>query len=480
MLNVEPINVFNYFEKISQIPRGSGDEQRISDYLVSFAISQNLEFVQDDALNVLIKKPATAGYENAPTVIIQGHMDMVCEKNQATIHDFSTDPLTLVVDGDFLRADETTLGADNGIAVAYGLALLAADDISHPPLEVLFTTNEEVGMDGARALDPQLLTGRYIINIDSEEEGIFLIGCAGGVRAHLNLAIEYDEESSFSNTFKLAIRGLKGGHSGMEIDKHRANANILMGRILSELALTNSFCLAEISGGAKDNAIPREADAIICTDSTFESLTEIIHEIEGAFGNEYKTNDNEIKLTLCKSEFISKHYTSEVTKKIVDILVLIPNGVQGMSADIAGLVESSCNLGVVSASSTEITFASAIRSSIATRKYEILNRMLHLCDLTETTLNAHGDYPGWEYKADSRLREIFLSSYKVLFEEDGSLSAIHAGLECGLLLEKVPTADVIAFGPNMYDVHTPNERVSISSVEKNWELLLKVLSEIKS
>lgn len=479
MLNIEPISVFNYFEKISQIPRGSGDEQRISDYLVDFAKAHNLEFIQDNALNVLIKKPATAGYENVPTVIIQGHMDMVCEKNKSTNHNFTSDPLTLIVQGDFLRANETTLGADNGIAIAYGMALLSANDVNHPPLEVLFTTNEEVGMDGARALDSQLLTGRYIINIDSEEEGIFLVGCAGGVRACLKLAAEYAEQTNFSNTFELAIRGLKGGHSGMEIDKHRANANILMGRTLSELALTNSFCLAQISGGAKDNAIPREADAIICTDSTFESLAEIIEKIEEAFVNEYKTSDSEINLTLTKSEFAGKHYTGDVTKKIVDILVLIPNGVQEMSADIA-LVESSCNLGVVCSNNEEITFASAIRSSVTTKKYEILNRMAHICELTGALLDIHGAYPGWEYNPNSHLRELFLSSYKQLFDKDGSLSAIHAGLECGLLLEKVPNADVIAFGPNMYDVHTPNERVSISSVLKNWKLLLKVLSEIKS
>ncbi len=477
--NLEPQRVFYYFEEISKIPRGSGNEKEISDYLVNFAKSNKLEYIQDEVLNVIIKKPATNGYENSPAVIIQGHIDMVCEKNNDKVHDFLNEPIKLIIDGNYITADGTTLGADNGIAIAYSLALLEANDISHPPIEAVFTVDEEVGMNGAFALDASKLSGKLLINIDSEEEGKLLVSCAGGAKLNLHLPIKYENVNPEKNPFIIKVRGLKGGHSGMEINKQRANANKLLGRILSELYNNFDIDLANINGGLKDNAIPREADATIFIKKADEkNIKEILQELEKVYKNEFKNSDSGIKLTFAEADKSQKIFTKETTNKIISVLILMPNGVQAMSLDIEGLVETSTNLGVVKTLDEEIIFSSAIRSSVGTKKEELKNQMKYLSELVQGNLTIKGEYPAWEYNENSKLREIFMKVYKNMYGKEAEIEAIHAGLECGLFAKKIENLDIISLGPDMQDVHTPDEKLNIQSTKRVWEYLKEVLKQL--
>lgn len=478
---LEPQVVWRYFEEISQIPRGSGNEEQISNYLVNFANHHHLPVIQDQAFNVIIKKSGTLGYENAPTVILQGHMDMVCEKNKDTYHDFLKDPIRLKVNGDFVEADGTTLGADNGIAVAYGLALLSSKNIPHPPLEVVITTDEETGMEGAAQLDGSQLQGKILINMDSEEEGEFLVSCAGGGRAHLILKPEWIKERKEGPVYSLQIRNLKGGHSGQEINKGRGNANKMIGRILLDLQENLFFHLISINGGAKDNVIPREADAILQIRSEdVNQLEEKIKYWNELFKSEYKTSDSEVtvKLELVR-ESTDEILSEDTKKKIISILTLIPNGIQTMSMDMEDLVESSTNLGVVITDLDEIKFTSAVRSSVKTRKYIIFKQIKALADLVGADYFTRGEYPAWQYSNDSKIRILFERVYEEMYGKKPKINAIHAGVECGFFAEKIEGIDMISIGPDMYDIHTPNERLSISSTKRTWEFLLSVLKEIK-
>ncbi len=479
--NLEPKAVFSFFEDMSQIPRCSGNEKAISDYLVDFAKKRNLEVIQDKALNVIIKKPGTKGYENAPTVILQGHMDMVCEKNKDTNHDFSTEPLKLRVEDDMLMATGTTLGADNGIAVAYALAILDSDEIAHPPLEVLITTEEETGMGGANNLDTNNLKGKMLINIDSEEEGTLLVSCAGGIRNTLSILIEWSNPPDDYLVYDLRVRGLKGGHSGMEINKERGNSNIILGRILKGLSANADIYLAEISGGAKMNAIPRESDAVLLISSKDKAkVDEEIKNWNNVIGNELKTADPDVRIELeLSNSTYKKVFSKETTNKVLSALVLIPNGVQSMSVEIEGLVQSSTNLGVLTTTEKEVLLECAIRSSVRTLKLDIVKKMEALAELIGASSANEGDYPAWEYRKDSYIREVFVDAYKRMYGKEPIITAIHAGLECGLFDEKLDNVDMISLGPNMYDVHTPNEHVSISSTKRVWEYLLEVLKSIK-
>ncbi|WP_427340147.1 aminoacyl-histidine dipeptidase [Caloranaerobacter sp. DY30410] len=478
---LEPKAVFKYFEEISRIPRGSGNEKKISDYLVSFAKNHNLEVIQDDALNVIIKKGGTLGYESSPTVILQGHMDMVCEKDKEVEHDFEKDPLKLRVDGDFVRATGTTLGADNGIAIAYCLAILESNDIPHPPLEVVFTTEEETGMGGASALNPSNLKGKILINIDSEEEGKLLVSCAGGVRTRIILPIVKIQVDEKLNTYRIKVKGLKGGHSGMEIDKGRGNANKLMGRVLKDIQKTLKFYLANISGGAKMNAIPREAEAAILINPEDEQkLNEKIKYWNEILSNEFKSSDPDVNVELEKlNDNIDSVFSIETTEKVVDLLVMIPNGIQTMSMEIKGLVQSSTNLGVVAVKDNEVVFESAVRSSVRSLKYDIVSQTETVAKVIGAKFVTESDYPEWQYNPNSYIRKVFVKVYKDLYGKEPEITAIHAGLECGLFKEKLGDIDMISFGPNMYDVHTPNEHLSISSTKRTWDYLLAVLREIK-
>lgn len=479
--NLEPKSVFSFFEDLTQIPRCSGNEKKISDYLVEFAKKRSLEVIQDKALNVIIKKPGTKGYENAPTVILQGHMDMVCEKNKDTDHDFSFEPLKLRIEDDMIKATGTTLGADNGIAVAYALAILDSDEIPHPPLEVLITAEEETGMGGANNLDHNNLKGKILINIDSEEEGTLLVSCAGGIRNIISIPIEWDNPSGDLLTYELRIRGLKGGHSGMEINKERGNSNIILGRILQGISINNDLYLAKISGGAKMNAIPRESDATLLVNSKDKTkIEEEIREWNKIIGNELKTADSDFRIEFEQSNGkYEKTFSKETMRKLLVALTLIPNGVQTMSVEIEGLVQSSTNLGVLTTTEESVLLECAIRSSVKTLKLDIVRKMGVLANLIGANSESEGDYPAWEYRKDSYIREVFVDCYKKIYGKGPIITAIHAGLECGLFDEKFDDLDMISLGPNMYDVHTPNEHVSISSTKRVWEYILKVLKSIK-
>ena len=478
--NLEPKEVFEYFEAISNIPRGSGNEKEISDYLLNFGKSLGLESIQDEALNVIIKKPGTKGYENAPTVIIQGHMDMVCEKNNGVEHDFEKDPLKLRVVEDYIYATDTTLGADNGIAVAYAMAILASNDISHPPIEVLITTDEETGMSGAMAINKEHIDGKILINLDNEEEGYLLVSCAGGIRSTATINIE-KQDITDKKLMKINISGLKGGHSGMDIIKERGNSNKILGRVLKEISKEVKFNIVKLNGGSKNNAIPREAEAVITINSSDENMViGLIKNWNDIIGNELRTQDSGLKIeALSINDKEEKEFTDESTKKVVDLLYLYPNGINSKSVEIDGLVESSTNLGVLTTSDTAVEFDSAIRSSVPSLKEEIVLRSKTIVELFGGKFITTADYPGWEYNPDSKIREICQKVHKDLYGNEAKIVAIHAGVECGLFNEKLGDLDMISFGPNLYDVHTPDEHMSISSVKNCYEYLKAILKEIK-
>lgn len=479
--HLEPKEVFSYFKEITKIPRGSGNEREISDYLVNFAEKKGLKVIQDRAMNIIIKKPGTKGYENAPTVILQGHMDMVNEKNKGTEHDFDRDPLKLRIVDDMIYATGTTLGADNGIAIALSMALLASKDIPHPPLEVLITTEEETGMGGAMALDPNNINGRLLINMDSEEEGKLLVSCSGGIRITQKLNIKWEDAASSKLPYLLSVRGLKGGHSGMEINKGRGNSNKLIGRVLNDISNEIDFCLVAVNGGSKTNAIPREADALIMINlSDVSKLEEKVSEWNNILKNELRTPDPDVNIVLEKSkEKLERVFSKESRSAAISSLVLIPNGVQSMSMDIPNLVESSTNLGVVITTDSEVEFQSSIRSSVKSLKYNILEHSRLLAKTLGAEFISTSDYPEWQYNANSKLRALFEKTYASSFHQAAEITAIHAGVECGLFGEKLEGLDMISIGPNLYDVHTPEEHLSISSTKRTWEYLIAVLKEMK-
>ncbi len=478
---IKPERIMYYFEEISKVPRCSHDEKRISDYLFKTGKELGLEVIQDEALNIIIKKPGSKGYENSPIVVLQGHMDMVGEKIDESDHDFAKDPIKLTVEGDYIIAKETTLGADNGIAVAMCLALLESKDIPHPPLEVLVTSNEETGMSGADALDPKNIEGKILINIDSEEEGKILVSCAGGQRDMITIPINWSELSKEKDVYEIIIAGLQGGHSGMEINKYRGNSNKILGRILYRIKMESDFDLSFIEGGSKSNAIPRYAKAIISISSDkFEEVKNIIDKVENELKAELASSDKDIELTFRKSEEqTSKVFHRDTMMKVITALMLLPNGVQTMSMDIEGLVESSNNVGVLKTTDNAVTIESAMRSSVGTLKSYISNQIRTIAENIGAEWMSSSSYPAWEYNKDSYIREVFKKSYKEIYGEEIKIDAIHAGLECGLFKEKFGEMDMVSFGPNMYGVHAPGEKLSISSTERTYELLLKVLEKIK-
>jgi dipeptidase D len=452
--------VFRWFTEMNQIPRCSGSEQAVSDWLVGFARERGLEVIQDEAYNVIIKKPGTPGYERAPTVILQGHMDMVCEKEAASPHDFAKDPIAFLIDGDKAHADRTTLGADNGIAVSYGLAILDAADVAHPPIEFLVTTSEETGMDGASALDAGNLSGRRLINIDAEEEGKLLVSCAGGIDATLRLPIEWEDVPDSRSAVRLLIDGLQGGHSGIEINKQRGSANKIMGRILLDLEKDLDLRLYALSGGSKHNAIPREAQVGLAIRPEEETaLQEKLSQWTAVLRNELQGVDADVRLSLeAADDSPQRVFSAKTARSAVRILCLTPAGVINMSTAIPGLVQTSNNLGVVLTQEGEITFENAIRSSVRSHKAEVAAQMGLIAEGTGADAVYFSEYPEWQYNPASELREIFVRTYEEMHGQNPEISAIHAGLECGLFSEKIiGEIDLISFGPNVYDVHTPKE-----------------------
>lgn len=472
--------VLHFFDKISKIPRGSGKEKKISDYLVDFAKKRGLWCHQDKALNVIIKKPASKGFENSPTFVIQGHMDMVCVKTDDAVHNFDTDPIKLIYDGDFIKADNTTLGADDGIAVAMALAILDSDKIEHPPLEVLITTDEEVGMIGAQEFDENLLDGKILLNIDSEDEGIFTAGCAGGVKTTTKFNITREAIEKNLSSFRITVSGLKGGHSGIDIDKERGNAIRILARALNKINKNIRIRIGEIFGGAKDNAIPSYAQALVCIEEKNKDiLFECINKFEKDIKNEFRNSDNGVFLSVTESKNPENVLSDYDCQRILKTLITVPNGVQSLSTDIENLVESSNNIGVIKTDENSISFVCAVRSSLASRKYYIFEQIKAISELANAEFTYRGDYPAWEFKPDSVLRDKMVEIYKKMFNTEPVVNIIHAGLECGIFAKKLPDMDMISFGPNLYDVHSVKERLSISSVDRTWEFLLEILKSYK-
>ena len=479
---LEPGEVFHYFEELSRIPRGSGAEQAVSDYLVSFAKAHYLDVTQDEARNVLMKKPGTLGYENSPSVVIQGHMDMVCEKAPGVVHDFQNDPIRLRVKDDMLFASGTTLGGDDGIAVAMGLAVLAAEDIPHPPVELLVTTSEETGMDGAHALDPKTVSGRTLLNIDSEEEGILTVSCAGGCSARIEIPVSWVELSQDRTALAITVKGLKGGHSGIEIHKGRANANKLMARLLDSFSGELDLAVCSLEGGSKHNAIAREAQAVVGVHKAEEArLREQASKLEEVFRDEFRAADPEIRVLVNAPETMpEKAMSEESAHNIIRFLYLVPNGVQSMSMEIEGLVESSLNLGVVQTKESGVEIISSIRSSIGSIKKNLFHTVVSIADLTNGSVSEESAYPEWRYNSNSKIRELLVELYEKLFGEKALVNATHAGLECGIFDEKFGgEMDMISFGPNMFDVHTAQEHLSIPSTQRTWRYLKEVLKALR-
>ncbi|ODM27944.1 aminoacyl-histidine dipeptidase [Clostridium sp. Bc-iso-3] len=470
---IEPRKVFHWFYEINRIPRCSGDEKRISDFLVSFAKERNLEVYQDELYNVIIKKPATSGYENAPAVIIQGHSDMVCIKGEGSTHNFDTDPIEMIVEGDILRANNTTLGGDDGIAVAYGLAILDSDDLKHPAIELLVTTGEETGMDGAMALTNEHLNGKILLNIDSDEEGVFLVSCAGGANQTITFPLKKEKRSGTG--LEIRVSGLKGGHSGMEIIKQRANAIKLLARILDKCR--DKVTLAKISGGTKHNAIPKEAEAVVLTEDV-NGTVRAIESLSKELKEEYRVEDKGLTITV-REVGVEEVFLKELSDDIIDFLMMTPDGVQYMSKDVEGLVQTSVNNAIVEEKEGQLVITISLRSSSGSSLRELLNRVSLIAKRTHGISHENSSYPAWEYDDKSEIRKIAVGVFEDLFGQKAKLNAVHAGLECGVLKRILPDVDMISFGPNLYDIHTEKEHLSISSVGRIWTFLIRLLEEIK-
>lgn len=475
--NCEPKRVFYYFEELCKIPHGSGNTKQISDYLVSFAKEHGLEYVQDEMNNVVIYKPATEGYEDAPAVILQGHMDMVCEKRPDVDHDFTKDPLNISVKDGYVTANGTTLGGDDGIAVAYGLALLESKDLAHPALEVLITVDEEIGLLGAEGFDCSVLKGKRLINLDSEAEGSLWISCAGGLSGISTIPVQRVEAEGQKAAVK--ITGLMGGHSGAEIDKKRANANVLMGRFLYSLQQETAYEIISLAGGQKDNAITREADAELLVED-INSVKACAEKLQKGFREEYAGTDEGITVEITDLGVASAkvlHPTSR--EKVLFFLMEVPFGIQKMSGSIDGLVETSTNIGIVKLGEDEFLGSSSVRSSVEVAGAALSDKICYLTEFLGGEYTVQGAYPAWEYRKDSPLRDQMVEVYEEMYGEKPNVVAIHAGLECGLFYKKIEGLDCVSLGPNMKDIHTSEEVLDIASTERVWKYLVKVLESLK-
>lgn len=473
--DLKPKKVFEYFEEICSIPHGSGNTKKISDYLVSFAKNHNLKYEQDKLNNVIIYKNGTCGYEDHKPIIIQGHMDMVCEKDDDCPIDMNNEGLDVTHNDNFVFANGTTLGGDDGIAVAYSLAILADDSIPHPPLEIVITVDEETGMYGAADIDLSNLKGKKLINIDSEDEGIFTVSCAGGSKPTIKLPVE--RQNLNANTFKITIENLEGGHSGIEIQKNRANANKAMGELLANLYDKIVFNIIDFSGGTKDNAIPRSCEVIISTNNTIDNIEKIAKSFETTLKEKY--DEPNVTVNIKNKGLVNCFALNDKsTKNIIDLLNELPNGVKAWSKEITGLVQTSLNLGIAKLNENELSLTFSVRSSINEEKEDLLLELKNISNFFDASFTRKGEYPAWEYNKDSELREIFIDSYRKIYNSDPKVEAIHAGLECGLLSEKINNLDCISFGPQMHDIHTSREKLDIASTERTWNLLLEVLKRL--
>ncbi len=473
---LKPFEVFKYFKEICAIPHGSGDMEKISAYCINFAREQGLDSYCDDAKNVIIYKNGTKGYEDAEPIILQGHLDMVCQKTEDSDIDFKKDGLEVFLEGDFLKAKGTTLGADNGIAIAMIMAILADNEISHPPIEAVLTTDEEIGLIGAGALDLSMLKGKKMINLDSEEENVITVSCAGGSDFSTYIPLAYEVKSGKKYTFE--IKGLKGGHSGVDINKCRVNADILAGRLLSVLERVTSFDIISINGGNKCNAIPNSVKIELLTDD--EYFDDVVNSCFEIVRDEISDREKDCVFELKRDEEGGYKVFSEDTKAIlIYYLIATPNGIIDMSANIEGLVETSLNLGILITEEDRITLGYALRSNKKTALDYLEVRLMIFAESFGMEGRISGRYEPWEYRPDSEIRDLYVKCFKEVFNREPIIEAIHAGLECSVFSGAIEDFDCISVGPDMSGVHTVEEKLSISSVERIYGLLLKVLENCK-
>lgn len=472
---LQPAAVFRHFEDICRIPHGSGNVSALVDHCVAFAKAHGLEWDRDQADNLVIRKSASPGYENADILILQGHTDMVCEKEAGLAFDFTKDGIRPYADGEWLRARGTTLGADNGIAVAMCLALLEDDTLAHPPLEVLFTSDEETGMVGAFAFDCSRLKGHRLINLDSEYEGVLMCSCAGGATVRSTLPVA--RESLALRQITVDITGLRSGHSGVEIDKGRANANVLMGRLLSALAAAADFRLIRLSGGPRETAIACQAQAVLgVLPEEAEKLLAGVSQLSAVFRKEYASTEPDMAVTArISGEGTAQVLTAQSTRTVCRLLLALPDGVQVMSADMPGLVQTSLNFGTLALDGDRLTMAHTVRSSMTTQKQWIVDQVRAAVALAGGSAEVSGDYPGWSYNPHSVVKDTILKAYRQLFGLEAKVDAVHAGIECGLFADSIDGLDCVSIGPELADVHTPKERLSIPSVQRTYRLLQAVL-----
>ncbi len=468
-----PNEVFRYFEEISAVPRGSGYREKIADYCENFAKEKGLSVYRDSANNVVIFKDASKGYENAQPIIIQGHLDMVWQKDEDCKKDLENEGLDLYIDGDFISAKGTTLGADNGIAVAMTMAILADDTLSHPAIEAVFTTDEEIGMLGAKELDTKILSAKRMINVDSEEPGVITVSCAGGI--DFTMKIPYNRKTVTGEKVVITLKGLKGGHSGIEIDSGRVNANILAGRILGHLAKAYDFDVALINGGNRANAIANLCRIELVTENSQELVAnakEYVESIKTEISAKEENFDAEIEV-LANQEY---EVLGKCEKdKLIYALAISPNGVQEMSAEIENLVETSLNLGILETKENEISLTFALRSSKKTALFALSEKLEILAKCLGVNTEASGFYPPWEFKKNSKMQELCTSVYEEMFGTKPKIEAIHAGLECAVFAGAIDGLDCISIGPKVMDAHTTKEKLSISSTKEVYDLLINIL-----
>ena len=474
--HLEPRGVFRFFEEMCAIPHGSANTKAVSDWLMAFARERGLEAYQDQLNNVIIIKEATAGYENAPAVILQGHMDMVCEKAPDCEKDMEKEGLDLAVDGDTVYARGTTLGGDDGIAVAMALALLDADDIPHPRLEAVFTVDEEIGMLGAVGMeDVSMLRGRRMLNLDSEVEGVFTVSCAGGNLTKCTLPV--CRETFGAEFLTVTVGGLRGGHSGVEIDKGLGNACMLLGRVLTACGRETALRLVSVSGGLKDNAIPREASAVVAAADARE-IRAVCARLDAELKNEYRTTDPEVFVSV-RDGGAGLPMDEDSTRRILAFLTCAPNGIQAMSADIPSLVQTSLNLGILTTGDETVDASFCVRSSVDSQKQMLVERLACLTETLGGSTAVFGDYSGWEYLPDSPLRELLAEVFTQQYGHAPKIEAVHAGVECGIFAGKLPGLDCVSMGPDLTEIHTCRERLHIASVQRLWAMVLETLKRMK-
>ncbi|MDA3870986.1 MAG: aminoacyl-histidine dipeptidase [Candidatus Marinimicrobia bacterium] len=476
-MNKKIEDILELFQQINNIPRCSKNEEKISNWLVNWAKEQKLEVVNDEVKNVLIKVPATKGLENRQTIVIQGHMDMVCEKTPDSSHDFSKDPIENIIDGDWLHANHTTLGADNGVALAFGMEIARDKNIVHPPLELLFTVDEETGLTGANALRDDFLDGRILLNFDSEQEGIFTIGCAGGKDTEISLPLNYEEIPNDFKLYKIEISGLMGGHSGQDITAHRANANKVLARVLQSIKEKYFFNIVNLSGGTAHNAIPRDSHAIISFKSEhYENIKEIVQEIEKVIQAEFADTEKSIKIKLMESNRdYTRSFTKDTTEKAIDLILALPHGIKDMSLEFKKLPETSCNLAVLEVENDSLKILSSQRSSKMSVRDYLTKEIEAVAKLSGAEYKSSGGYSSWRPNTDSKLLEKCKNVYKQKFGKEAEIEVVHGGLECGVIGAKYEGMDMISIGPTIENPHSPQEKLHIPSIIKFWDFVCELL-----